>query len=221
MSTQESTPPGAANGPRVGGVTAVLAVVTVISVGIAVVSQLETRRLRAELAGAPAASGASSKADKVGKVGKTEKPLKPADDINRDVDKDVDDAAAPDAPAAAGAAWDALPPSETKKITPQAVDGLLASYDHVLPARVVPALEKGQPAGVKLFSIQPGSVYQQLGLENGDIVRRVNGHDLTGPDAAREIFAKVKHAKELRLDIKRRGKPMRLDFVVDSTDAPK
>lgn len=81
-------------------------------------------------------------------------------------------------------------------------------------ARIVPAFENGRSVGFKLFSIRATSFYATaLKLENGD-VRRVNGLDMTSPETALEVYAKLKDAKELRVDIARRGVPMRLDYVV-------
>ncbi len=43
-------------------------------------------------------------------------------------------------------------------------------------ARVVPAFKEGESRGLKLFAIRPGSVYEQAGLRNGDVVRSLGSH---------------------------------------------
>jgi len=81
-------------------------------------------------------------------------------------------------------------------------------------ARIVPAFEGGKSIGFKLFSIRPGSVYSKIGIQNGDIIQKVNGYDLNSPDKALELYQKLKDGKEFSVDIKRRGKPVTLDYGI-------
>jgi hypothetical protein len=81
-------------------------------------------------------------------------------------------------------------------------------------ARIVPAFEGGKSIGFKLFSIRPGSVYSKIGIQNGDIVQGVNGYELNSPDKALELYQKLKDGKEFSVDIKRRGKPVTLDYAI-------
>ena len=81
-------------------------------------------------------------------------------------------------------------------------------------ARIVPAFEGGKSIGFKLFSIRPGSVYSKIGIQNGDIVQGVNGYDLNSPDKALELYQKLKDGKEFSVDIKRRGKPVTLEYAI-------
>jgi general secretion pathway protein C len=55
-------------------------------------------------------------------------------------------------------------------------------------ARIVPYMEAGRLAGYRLSNIKPGSVYQQLGLRNNDVVLSVNGDTLTGPDQLVSLY---------------------------------
>lgn len=207
MSTQESN--ANSGGTRVGAFTIIIVIGAVVAIGIAVVSQLETRRLRDELAAKQAAPRA-----------KTEAVVEKADKR-----AEGDDDTAPATASATGSgstiSWDDMKPNVAAAPIPSnAVEALLASYDIVQPARVVPALEAGKPAGIKLFSIQPTSVYAKLGLENGDVIRRVNGLELSGPESAKAAQEQLKDATELRLDVRRRGKPLRLDFTISADGTP-
>src|SRR5438105_1737269 len=49
-------------------------------------------------------------------------------------------------------------------------------------ARVVPYILDGQATGFKLFAIRPGSLFAQLLLRNGDLLRKVAGHDISSPE---------------------------------------
>jgi len=81
-------------------------------------------------------------------------------------------------------------------------------------ARIVPAFEGGEAIGFKLFSIRPGSLYSKIGIQNGDVIQKVNGYDLNSPDKALELYQKLKDGKEFAVDIKRRGKNMSFDYRI-------
>lgn len=72
-------------------------------------------------------------------------------------------------------------------------------------ARIVPSVRDGKANGFKLYAIRPNSVYARLGLQNGDTITAVNGHDLTSPDKALEVYTKVKSARKLTVSLIRRG----------------
>jgi general secretion pathway protein C len=81
-------------------------------------------------------------------------------------------------------------------------------------ARIVPAFEGGKPVGFKLFSIRPNSLYSKIGIQNGDVIKRINGYEINSPDKALEIYQKLKDSKNVTLDLKRRGKPMTLEYGI-------
>jgi hypothetical protein len=81
-------------------------------------------------------------------------------------------------------------------------------------ARIVPAFEGGEAVGFKLFSIRPGSLYSKIGIQNGDVISRINGYELNSPDKALEVYQKLKDAKDISVDLKRRGKPVSLNYNV-------
>jgi general secretion pathway protein C len=81
-------------------------------------------------------------------------------------------------------------------------------------ARIVPAFEGGKTVGFKLFSIRPGSLYSKIGLQNGDVITRINGYEMSSPEKGLEIYTKLKDSKTVTVDVKRRGKPMTLDYNI-------
>ncbi|WP_279637165.1 MULTISPECIES: type II secretion system protein GspC [Corallococcus] len=91
----------------------------------------------------------------------------------------------------------------------------LAHLDELsMEARVVPAFKEGRPVGFKLFSIKDGSFYSRLGLRNGDVLQRINGLDLDGPDKALEAFMTLREARRIELQIERGGVPVRKTFDI-------
>lgn len=80
--------------------------------------------------------------------------------------------------------------------------------------RTVPHERSGNLVGFKLYGVRRDHLAQQLGLQNGDLLRSVSGFELTSPDAALEAYAKLRDADEVTLVIERRGRPLRLRYVV-------
>jgi general secretion pathway protein C len=96
-----------------------------------------------------------------------------------------------------------------------AVDGALNNLSELATqARIVPAFEGGKPVGFKLFSIKPGSLYSKIGLQNGDVINRINGFEMSSPEKGLEIYQKLKDSSNVTVDVKRRGKPMTLDYTI-------
>lgn len=76
-------------------------------------------------------------------------------------------------------------------------------------ARIVPSFKEGRPQGFKLFSIRPGSVYEKLGLQNGDVIQRLNGVALDSTEKALEQYMLLKTSRHLEVDIDRGGSTLR------------
>src|SRR5690606_33360651 len=58
------------------------------------------------------------------------------------------------------------------------IDKQLANLNTIATqARIVPSFKNGQANGFKVFSIRPGSIYQKIGVQNGDVIRRINGYE--------------------------------------------
>jgi hypothetical protein len=83
-------------------------------------------------------------------------------------------------------------------------------------ARIVPSIKDGQPVGFKLYSIRSGSIFAQLGLQNGDTVRRVNGMDVSSPEKALEIYGRLREATRLTIELERRGEPVKIEIEIAS-----
>jgi len=81
-------------------------------------------------------------------------------------------------------------------------------------ARIVPNLKDGRAHGFKLFAIRPGSVYARLGIVNGDTVLALNGYDMSSPEKALEVYSKLRTAKELVVELDRKGSPLTIHYEV-------
>jgi len=81
-------------------------------------------------------------------------------------------------------------------------------------ARIVPSVRDGQPNGFKLYAIRPGSLYSLLGMFNGDTINAVNGHAITTPDTALEVYTKLRNASHLTISFTRTGKPVTHEYTI-------
>lgn len=71
-------------------------------------------------------------------------------------------------------------------------------------ARIVPAFQNGRSIGFKLFAIRPGSDFALAGLQNGDVVTRINGIELSSPERALEAYQRANDGL-IVVDFLRRG----------------
>jgi S1-C subfamily serine protease len=115
-------------------------------------------------------------------------------------------AALPGAPCLAAWRDDDAPPLESGARSP-AVATVPVMDTLMAEARIVPAVDGSRAIGFKVFSIRSSSLLDRAGLKNGDIVTHVNGYEMTDPAKALEIYAKLRDARVVVIDIIRRGQP--------------
>ncbi len=72
-------------------------------------------------------------------------------------------------------------------------------------ARAVPNMENGIINGFRLFSVQPGSLYQKIGAQNGDVIKSVNGIDIKDPSTAMALFQQLQTMNRLEFKLERGG----------------
>lgn len=108
--------------------------------------------------------------------------------------------------------------SETKySVQRSLVDKLLQNQGELMrSARVVPHEENGRVVGVKLYGIRKSSLFGKLGLQNGDMLRTINGFDMGSPDSALEAYAKLRSASNLSLALVRRGNAVTMDYNISN-----
>ncbi len=92
------------------------------------------------------------------------------------------------------------------QIDRKVIDSTLSDLNQIATqARIVPSFENGVANGFKLFSIQPGSLYSAIGIENGDVIQRINGYEINSPEKALELYQKLRESSHVTIDYKRNG----------------
>lgn len=100
-------------------------------------------------------------------------------------------------------------------ITRSLVDRLLANQAALMSAaRMIPHEEDGRVVGMKVYGIRRASLLGRLGIQNGDMLRTINGYDLSEPNSALEAYTNLRTADHLTLSVVRRGAATTLDYSI-------
>ena len=79
-------------------------------------------------------------------------------------------------------------------------------------AQVRPYFNAGVPDGFMISSIQAGSLYQKMGIVDGDIIQGVNNRAIRTADDMMDLYNVIKSGSGMALSIKRRGNPETLNY---------
>ena len=95
------------------------------------------------------------------------------------------------------------------------IDGTLSNLNSIATqARIVPSFKNGAANGFKLFSIQPNSLYASIGIENGDVIQRVNGYEINSPEKALELYQKLRESQRVTIELERGGQVIRKEYSI-------
>jgi general secretion pathway protein C len=81
-------------------------------------------------------------------------------------------------------------------------------------ARLMPYMVQGEPQGFRLTRLQQDSVLQKIGLQNGDVLQKVNGLSITSPDDALRAYQFLQQEGTVRLEILRSNRPTTLTYEI-------
>lgn len=75
--------------------------------------------------------------------------------------------------------------------------------------------ENGKPAGFKIRHLIKGNDFEQLGIENGDIIKKVNGIEVNDlPDVLKTIY-KLSDDTDFQMEVERNGQTEMLNYKLD------
>ncbi len=80
--------------------------------------------------------------------------------------------------------------------------------------RAVPNLEDGKTNGFRLSEIQQGSIFQQMGLQDGDIVKTIAGQEINDPMRAMELLSVLQNQQGVAIQVIRAGRPVDLSYQI-------
>jgi len=86
------------------------------------------------------------------------------------------------------------------------LDGTLDGLSGLMTElRAVPEMRDGRSAGFRIFQLRDDGLFSRLGLENGDVVERVNGESVAEPAALLGFLERLKTEPRVAIDIVRAG----------------
>ena len=119
-------------------------------------------------------------------------------------------------PASPGAAPSPRPLSRPPAAGPSGSAADLAGL--LTQARVIPnvtAGSSGKPDGVIINEIQPGSLFENAGLVNGDVIQEVNGRTVTGVADLVSMYRDLKPGASLSVKVTRSGRQVVLNHKME------
>jgi len=76
-----------------------------------------------------------------------------------------------------------------------------------------PHFSEGEPDGLMVYGIRPNSVFREIGLRNGDIIKDVNGVAIVSKNDVSGLFAEIEDQDDLKITLFRRGKIKELTYT--------
>jgi general secretion pathway protein C len=85
----------------------------------------------------------------------------------------------------------------------------------VMQAATIPRRKSsGEIDGFTITSIQPNSVFTQLGFQPMDTLKSVNGEPLDSPAKAIELYNALKTSNSVKITVERDGRDMEFDYTI-------
>lgn len=82
-------------------------------------------------------------------------------------------------------------------------------------ARILPKYADGEMVGVQLSAIQDGSLFQEMGIQDGDVITEVNGIVVSTPQDNTALLRELGEADEFKVTVTREdGSTQTLNYVV-------
>lgn len=85
--------------------------------------------------------------------------------------------------------------------------------DLAMEVRIIPVSMSRGASGFKLL-LSPDSLFTKIGIQNGDLIRRINGFDFNSAEESLRFYAELKEANRIEIEIDRNGSPVRTTLNV-------
>ncbi|WP_022663774.1 type II secretion system protein N [Desulfospira joergensenii] len=81
--------------------------------------------------------------------------------------------------------------------------------------KIRPHFSDGEADGLMVYGIRPNSVFRQVGLRNGDIIKEINGTTIVTAEDALNLYTEIKEADNAKISLLRRGKEKEILYHVE------
>ncbi len=80
-------------------------------------------------------------------------------------------------------------------------------------ARVRPHFSEGKPDGLAVTHIKRGSIFEKLGLKNGDVIKGLDGKEIKSPDDVLQMYERLTVGSEVAIEIERGGEEQMINYT--------
>ena len=95
------------------------------------------------------------------------------------------------------------------------IDGDMQNLPQLLTeVRAMPVIQNGTANGFQLSEIQPGSVFDEIGLRDGDVLTAISGQQLSNPARAMQLLSTLQSRSSVSVNLLRDGAPVQLNYTI-------
>jgi general secretion pathway protein C len=95
------------------------------------------------------------------------------------------------------------------------IEGAVDNLPQLLTkARIIPNFADGKPDGFRIFAITEDSLYAKIGLQNGDVLHRVNGIEVKDPQNFLKVFQQLKDETSVTVDLARNNQKETFSYEI-------
>lgn len=95
------------------------------------------------------------------------------------------------------------------------VEDALADVGNLMrQVRVRPYFEDGNPEGVLLSGVRRNSIFEDMGLQSGDVIKGINGNPIRSVDDAMELYQGLRSEREVQVQIQRDGSIQTISYRI-------
>jgi type II secretion system protein C len=80
--------------------------------------------------------------------------------------------------------------------------------------RALPVLQNGTSNGFRLSEIQPGSLFDEIGLHDGDVLTAISGQQLNDPARALQMLSTLQTRSAVTVNLLRNGAPVQISYTI-------
>lgn len=82
-------------------------------------------------------------------------------------------------------------------------------------AKIMPSIKAGETRGFKVYGLRPDSIFKEIGLKNGDLIKSLDGVALTSIETALAAVMRLRDAAAVDVELDRKGEPLRLHVAFE------
>lgn len=108
-----------------------------------------------------------------------------------------------------------MPSRINKRVDKGRLQSQMRNFSTLLSqARVSPHFTNKKADGFTISEIVKGSLYEEVGLQNGDVIQKVNGESVTSAEQAMRMYRELQTATFIDVEISRGGSVQQINYAI-------